>query len=56
MTVVGDGVETAEAQAALAELGCDLIQGYLIAKPLPLDELLAFLAQRPAAGLAPAAA
>ncbi len=56
MTVVGEGVETAEAQAALAELGCDLIQGYLIAKPLPLDELLAFLAQRPAAGLAPAAA
>ncbi|MBC7168202.1 EAL domain-containing protein [Phenylobacterium sp.] len=43
MSVVGEGVETPEAQAALAELGCDLVQGYLIARPLPLADLLDFL-------------
>lgn len=43
MSVVGEGVETPEAQAALAELGCDMVQGYLIAKPLPLAELIDFL-------------
>jgi EAL domain-containing protein (putative c-di-GMP-specific phosphodiesterase class I) len=39
LTVVAEGVET-EAQAAkLSELGCDQMQGYLISKPLPLDDL-----------------
>jgi diguanylate cyclase (GGDEF)-like protein len=34
ITVVAEGVETVEQRRALAELGCPLIQGYLIAKPL----------------------
>ena len=33
--VVCEGVETAEERDALAELGCDLMQGYLFAKPGP---------------------
>jgi EAL domain-containing protein (putative c-di-GMP-specific phosphodiesterase class I) len=33
MLVVGEGVETEEEKEALRELGCDLLQGYLIAKP-----------------------
>lgn len=33
MMVVGEGVETAEERAALIDLGCDLLQGYLLAKP-----------------------
>jgi EAL domain-containing protein (putative c-di-GMP-specific phosphodiesterase class I) len=31
--VVGEGVETAEERACLENLGCDLLQGYLLAKP-----------------------
>jgi EAL domain-containing protein (putative c-di-GMP-specific phosphodiesterase class I) len=33
MMVVGEGVEKAEERDALIELGCDLLQGYLFAKP-----------------------
>lgn len=36
--VVGEGVETEEAREVLASLGCDEIQGYLIAKPLPASD------------------
>jgi EAL domain-containing protein (putative c-di-GMP-specific phosphodiesterase class I) len=31
--VVGEGVETQDERATLVNLGCDLIQGYLIARP-----------------------
>lgn len=38
LQVVAEGVET-EAQAAhLKNLGCDIIQGYLVSRPLPADE------------------
>jgi EAL domain-containing protein (putative c-di-GMP-specific phosphodiesterase class I)/CHASE2 domain-containing sensor protein/GGDEF domain-containing protein len=43
MKVVAEGVETPEVQAALHSLGADMIQGYLIAKPLPGEALVAFL-------------
>nr|WP_283816664.1 EAL domain-containing protein [Phenylobacterium glaciei] len=43
MSVVAEGVETAEVQAALALLGCDAIQGYLISRPVPLTDLTDFL-------------
>ena len=33
MIVVGEGVETTDERDALIELGCDLLQGYLLAKP-----------------------
>lgn len=33
--VVGEGVETEAERRTLAELGCDLLQGYLIARPAP---------------------
>lgn len=46
-TLVAEGVEDNDTLAALADLGCEKIQGYLFSKPLPLDEFLHWLqAQR----------
>jgi EAL domain-containing protein (putative c-di-GMP-specific phosphodiesterase class I)/GGDEF domain-containing protein len=44
MKVVAEGVETAEALALLAGMGCDYAQGYHIARPMPVSEALTFLA------------
>lgn len=39
LVLVAEGVETHEQLAALQQMGCQRIQGYLIAKPLPVDQL-----------------
>lgn len=39
LAVVAEGVETVEEWQMLAELGCGMAQGYLIARPLPGDDL-----------------
>jgi EAL domain-containing protein (putative c-di-GMP-specific phosphodiesterase class I) len=39
MTVVAEGVETAEQRNALAALGCDIFQGYFYGRPVPAHEL-----------------
>jgi EAL domain-containing protein (putative c-di-GMP-specific phosphodiesterase class I)/CHASE2 domain-containing sensor protein/GGDEF domain-containing protein len=44
MVVVAEGVETQEICSVLTSLGCDLIQGWLVARPMPLADLEAFLA------------
>jgi len=43
MRVVAEGVETSEVQDALFALGCDMIQGYFISRPLAFDDVRAFL-------------
>ncbi|WP_419808534.1 EAL domain-containing protein [Sphingomonas sp.] len=43
MEVVAEGVETAASLALLTVMGCDLVQGFLISRPLALEALLAFL-------------
>jgi diguanylate cyclase len=45
LKVTAEGVEKADAFQLLAAMGCDNIQGYLIAKPMPLAELMAFFAE-----------
>jgi EAL domain-containing protein (putative c-di-GMP-specific phosphodiesterase class I) len=40
LRVVAEGVETADALAALAAMGCDDAQGYVIARPLSGADLL----------------
>ncbi|MEY4588620.1 MAG: hypothetical protein RL497_696, partial [Pseudomonadota bacterium] len=44
LKVVAEGVETAEQMQTLIALGCDQIQGYYFAKPMPFEELLQWLA------------
>ena len=45
LKVTAEGVETPVALSLLSGMGCDLAQGYLIARPMPLKDLLTFLAQ-----------
>jgi EAL domain-containing protein (putative c-di-GMP-specific phosphodiesterase class I) len=40
LAVVAEGAETAEEWALLVELGCDYVQGYFVARPMPVDEFL----------------
>lgn len=47
LEIVAEGVETAEALARLSAMGCDLAQGYFIARPMPLDDFTGFLANTP---------
>ena len=44
MKVVAEGVETEADWNLVAELGCDQVQGYYIAKPMPADQLCEWLA------------
>ena len=43
LKVVAEGVEDADCLSFLAEHDCDVVQGYLISKPLPCSELTSFL-------------
>jgi diguanylate cyclase (GGDEF)-like protein len=43
LTVVAEGVETPAHVAALRQLGCDVAQGYHYAKPMPADDLTAWM-------------
>lgn len=45
LSVVAEGVETAEQAAFLERYRCDYIQGFLISHPLPPDEIFAWLKQ-----------
>ncbi len=38
MQVVAEGIETVEQVEFLAETGCDLIQGFFFAKPMPVED------------------
>jgi EAL domain-containing protein (putative c-di-GMP-specific phosphodiesterase class I)/anti-sigma regulatory factor (Ser/Thr protein kinase) len=49
LTVVAEGIEDRETLVVLQELGCDLGQGFLFAKPLPPAELEEWLARTDAA-------
>ena len=53
LTVVAEGVETAEVLAYLRELSCDEAQGYHISRPVPVPEFLAWQARQPTGGIAP---
>lgn len=44
LEVVAEGIETAAQRDFLTEMGCEFLQGYLIAKPMPADQLRTLLA------------
>jgi EAL domain-containing protein (putative c-di-GMP-specific phosphodiesterase class I) len=44
LSLVAEGVETAATSATLARLGCDVAQGYAIARPMPVEDFLLWLA------------
>jgi c-di-GMP phosphodiesterase len=46
VSTVAEGVETAEQAGFLRGLGCSEAQGYLYAKPMPLEQLLVWLSER----------
>ncbi len=43
LEVVAEGVESAEQYEFLAELGCDLIQGFVVSKPVSASELASLI-------------
>jgi len=45
LRIVAEGVEDRETLTALAELGCDLAQGYFICRPAPAADLTGWLAK-----------
>jgi EAL domain-containing protein (putative c-di-GMP-specific phosphodiesterase class I) len=44
LRVVAEGVETGAVLAHLSHRGCDLVQGYLLSRPVPLERLADWLA------------
>jgi diguanylate cyclase (GGDEF)-like protein len=47
MACIVEGVETLEQLTTLSELGCEQIQGYYFAKPMPASEVSRFLTRSP---------
>jgi diguanylate cyclase (GGDEF)-like protein len=47
LRVVAEGVEDEATWQELATLGCDTVQGYYLARPMPAAELVAWLAAQP---------
>ena len=46
LEVVGEGIETEFQKQFLEAQGCDLLQGHLLGRPMPLDDLIRALQQR----------
>jgi diguanylate cyclase (GGDEF)-like protein len=44
MQVIAEGVETAQQRDLLASVGCDFVQGYLYARPMPAADFEVFMA------------
>ena len=47
LTTLAEGIETAEQMTLVTRTGCDLVQGYFLARPMPAGDLQSWLAARP---------
>ena len=56
MHVVAEGVETGEAMRTLRDLGCDSVQGWYLARPMPAESIESWLLAHQAEPRVPAAA
>ena len=45
LATLAEGVETPQEHAMLAQLGCGDVQGFGIARPMPMDETMAWIAR-----------
>jgi EAL domain-containing protein (putative c-di-GMP-specific phosphodiesterase class I) len=54
LAFVAEGVEDAETLDALSVLGCDVVQGYHVSRPLPPEQLRTWLAESPRSSAVPA--
>jgi EAL domain-containing protein (putative c-di-GMP-specific phosphodiesterase class I) len=54
LKVVAEGVEDEETLRELGRLGCNIVQGFHVSRPLPPDEFRAWLAERGREAVAPA--
>lgn len=43
LNVIAEGVETEDELSYLKQHGCDMVQGYVYAKPMPADDVVAFV-------------
>ena len=46
LKVIAEGIETNEQEVQLKALGCDEVQGFYYAKPMPADEFFMCLEER----------
>lgn len=46
LKTIAEGIETEEQRTLIGSLGCDLIQGYLLSRPLPLPDIIEWLKNR----------
>lgn len=53
LRVVAEGIETVDQTELLVQQGCDILQGYGIARPMPLDDLLRWCALKAPKAAAP---
>ncbi|MEM8836768.1 MAG: EAL domain-containing protein, partial [Pseudomonadota bacterium] len=46
LEIVAEGVETEEQLGLLQQLSYDMVQGYLLSKPIPAEDLAALLSEK----------
>lgn len=55
LNTIAEGIETEEQRILIGGLGCDMIQGYLLSRPLPFADIVDWLKERRAQKVTPSA-